>query len=135
MLTNLPLRRGDVLTRRSPALTQVAFDIFGEYMGFDAPIHTDPAYAAGTPFSGTFAQGMLLLSFFEPWLRELFGVEAWTERGRLTGKLLSPAFVGETLTLELTCRDLSSNGMALDLRIVAADRVIAVGEVGINTNA
>lgn len=135
MLTDLPLQTGAVLTRQTPVLTQEAFDIFGEYMGFDAPIHTDPAYASATPFGGTFAQGMLLLSFFEPWLRELFGVEAWTERGRLSGKLLDPAFAGDSLTLEVTCRDASAGGRVLALRILAADRILAVGEAWIDVDA
>lgn len=131
MLTGSLPETGAVLTQPAPALTQEAFSTFGELMGFDAPIHTDPDYAAGTTFGRTFAQGMLLLAFFEPWLRDLLGEDRWAASGKISGKLLSPAFAGEALTLELTVRDSAANSAVLDLRILAGERLLAVGEAGL----
>ena len=131
MLTQTLPEAGTVLTRSAPPLTQEAFSTFGELMGFDAPIHTDPDYAAGTVFGRTFAQGMLLLSYFEPWLRDLFGSDRWSASGRLAGKLLSPAYAGEAVTLELTMRSIGKDWAALDLRILAGERLLAVGEAGV----
>lgn len=134
MLTRTLPETGTVLTRSAPPLTQEAFNTFGELMGFDAPIHSDPDYAAGTAFGRTFAQGMLLLAFFEPWLRDLLGGERWTASGRLSGKLLSPAFAGETVMLELAVRTINPDSAALDLRILAGPRLLAVGEAGVGSH-
>lgn len=131
MLNGDPSPRVRVMTRSAPPLTQEAFNLHGEQLGFDAPIHTDPDYAAGTAFGRTFAQGMLLFSFFEPWLCELFGETAWCSGGRLTGKLLDPAYVGEVLTLEATARGAEAEITRLDLRILCGERLIAVGEASI----
>lgn len=122
------LQTGQILTRPAPPLTQAAFSDFGALLGTDAPIHTDPAYAAATPFGGTIAQGMLLLAPFEPWLCELFGEAAWSQGGTLRARLLRPARAGNTVTLELQVTESRAGFTAFALRVICQGHDLARGE-------
>lgn len=125
---------GQCFTRPGSPLTQDAFNDFGRLLGTDAPIHVDPDYAAKTPFKRTFAQGMLLLAPFESWLCDLFGEEAWVNGGSLKAKLLHPAMVGDSTDLEMQAGEISNGRLTLELRILCAGKVLAVGEAAVRIN-
>ncbi|MBP7063630.1 MaoC family dehydratase [Ferrovibrio sp.] len=128
MLNLAALTIGQRIERPGPALTQASFITFGRLHGTDAPIHTDPAYAAKTPFGGTIAHGMMLLAVFESWLCALFGAAAWDQGARFRAKLLNTVKAGEptTYSLEVIQRDAGSITLALALH--SGERLLAIGE-------
>ncbi|MEL3888879.1 MaoC family dehydratase [Ferrovibrio sp. MS7] len=127
-LTPISLTVGQRLERPGPALTQWSFTTFGRLHGTDAPIHTDPEYAAKTPFGGTIAHGMMLLAVFESWLCDLFGAAAWDNGANFRAKLLNTVKAGEptTYSLEVTGRD--ATGITLALALHSGERLLAIGE-------
>lgn len=132
MLSKDRLETGQRLTRPGPPLTLEAFSSFGRLLGTDAPIHNDPAYAAKTPFGTVISQGPLLLAPFETWLCELFGEEAWSRTGRLAAKFLSPARVGDAVTLELIVGEKQDPRVSFELRVVHNDRLLASGTASLD---
>jgi acyl dehydratase len=132
MLTHNRLETGQRLTRPGPPLTLQAFTDFGRLLGTDAPIHNDPAYAAKTQFGGVISQGPLLLASFETWFCELFGEDAWSQTGRLTAKFLSPARIGDAVTLEIIAGETVEGRTTFELRVVHDERLLALGTAAID---
>ncbi len=88
----------------SPAVTPVVKQLTQEQIGRYAdasgdhnPIHVDEAFARNTPFGGTIAHGMLVLTSISEMMATAFG-EAWLTGGRLRVRLRAPARPGETIT-------------------------------------
>lgn len=127
----MDLAPGVRFCRGGAPMTLAGFRDFGALLGTDAPIHTDPAYAAGTVFGCVIAQGPLLFAPFESWLCALFGEEAWSRSGRIRMKFLDPARVGETLTLEMTIRSVLDNLVEIELQARCAERLLAAGSAEI----
>lgn len=132
MLNQTPLKAGQRLTRPGPSLTLQAFTDFGRLLGTDAPIHYDPSYAAKTPFGTVIAHGPFLLASFETWFCELFGDEAWSQSGRLAAKFISPAKVGEKVTLEITVSEVTPSRATFELRALHDQRLLALGSAKID---
>ena len=61
------------------------------------PLHVDPAFAAGTPFGGTVAHGMLVLALIGEMMHAAHG-DAWLARGRLKVRFKAPTRSGDTVT-------------------------------------
>lgn len=131
MLTEHHLKAGLRLTRPGPPLTLQAFTDFGALLGTDAPVHNDPDYAAKTQFGGVIAQGPLLLASFETWFCELFGEDAWSRSGKLSAKFLSPARVGDRITLEMIVGETNEGRTTFELRVVHNERLLALGDAAI----
>lgn len=55
-------------------VTQEQVDQFAELTGDHNPIHTDAAYAAGTPFGGTIVHGYFTLALVVPLMAEILEV-------------------------------------------------------------
>lgn len=127
MLKQTQLKAGQRLTRPGPPLTLQAFTEFGRLLGTDAPIHNDPPYAAKTPFGSVIAQGPLLLASFETWFCELFGDDAWSQTGCLAAKFISPAKIGEKVTLEIVVSDATPSRATFELRVIHDQRLLALG--------
>jgi acyl dehydratase len=66
---------------------------YADAAGDHNPIHLDAAFAAGTPFGGPIAHGMLLLAYLSRLLSARFG-PAWVEGGSLDARFRAPALVG-----------------------------------------
>jgi len=132
MLNQTRLTPGQRLTRPGPPLTLQAFTDFGALLGTDAPVHNDPAYATKTQFGSVIAQGPLLLASFETWFCELFGEDAWSRTGRLTAKFLSPAGIGDAVTLEIIVGDAKEDSTTFELRVLHQDRLLALGTAAID---
>ncbi len=80
------------------AITQEKIDAYALASGDNNPLHTDPLFAAGTPFGGTIAHGMLILAYVSEMLTEAFG-QRWLESGRLKVRFRAPARPGDTVTV------------------------------------
>jgi len=132
MLTQNRFETGQRLTRRGPPITLQACTDFGTLLGTDAPFHNDPAYAAKTQFGTVISQGPLLLAHYETWLCELFGEYAWSRTGRLAAKFVSPAKLGEDVTLELVAGEMAGQRATFELRVTCGDRLLAVGSATID---
>ena len=131
MLSKEHLKTGLRLTRPGPPMTLEAFDGFGRLLGTDAPIHNDPAYAAKTPFGKVIAQGPLLLASFETWFSELFGEDTWSRTGQMAAKFVSPAKIGDTVTLELVVGETQDDRVKFEVRVIHDDRLLALGSASL----
>jgi acyl dehydratase len=96
---NLAARMGDEIGVSSwIEIDQARIDRFAEVSGDDGFIHVDPGRAAATPFGGTIAHGLLLLSLTGAMGKEV--LPAITDRAYLLNygydrvRLLSPVPVG-----------------------------------------
>lgn len=119
---------GQSFERPGPELTQARFIAFGQLHGTDAPIHTDPDYAAKTPFGGTIAHGMMILAVFESWLCNLFGSAAWDRGGLFQSKLLNVVKAGEPTTYRIEVKTRATNTITLALTLHSGERLLAIGE-------
>jgi len=93
---------------------------------------TETAVEAKTPFGTVISQGPLLLAFYESWLCELFGEDAWSRTGRLAAKFVSPAKLGEEVTLELIAGETTGRRATFELRVTRGDRLLAIGSAAID---
>ncbi|QDO97547.1 hypothetical protein FNB15_09820 [Ferrovibrio terrae] len=128
MLKLRDLTVGQSFERPGPELTQARFIAFGQLHGTDAPIHTDPDYAAKTPFGGTIAHGMMILAVFESWLCSLFGSTAWDRGGSFQSKLLNVVKAGEPTTYRIKVKTCATDTVTLALTLHSGDRLLAIGE-------
>ena len=55
-------------------ITQDEVNRFADLTGDHNPVHSDPAFAAGTPFGGTIVHGYFTLSLVVPLMAEIFEV-------------------------------------------------------------
>ena len=88
---------GAALPTVTKTITQKKIDAYALAGGDGNPLHTDPAFAAGTQFGGTIAHGMLVLAHVSEMLTVAFG-ENWLASGRLKVRFRAPARPGDTLT-------------------------------------
>ncbi|MHA6796934.1 MaoC family dehydratase [Pseudonocardia bannensis] len=80
--------------------SQQDMDDFGVASGGTGLIHTEPEFAAATPFGKTLVQGVYLLAVIE---KELYArVPEWAARGSLEVKFVSPVTEGTPFTVEIT---------------------------------
>ena len=84
------------------------------------PIHTDPDFAATTPFGRPIAHGMLLLAYVVDMLTTTFG-EAWISTGKLKARFRSPAYVDSTVTTWGSVRKVESATGRLQLAVGCRD--------------
>ncbi|HEU4760052.1 MAG TPA: MaoC family dehydratase [Dehalococcoidia bacterium] len=82
------------VTRR---LTQEKIDRYARASGDGNPLHTDPQFAARTPFGGTIAHGMLVLAYLSQMMTAAFG-DAWPAGGRLKARFRGAARPGDAVT-------------------------------------
>lgn len=83
--------------------SQQDMDDFGVASGGTGLIHTEPEFAATTPFGKTLVQGVYLLAVIEKQL--CAQVPEWSGRGSLEVKFVSPVTEGTPFSVELTERD------------------------------
>ena len=70
---------------------------YAEASGDHNPVHTDPDFAATTPFERPIAHGMLLLAYVMELLTTTFGA-AWITSGRLKARFRKPAYVDSAVS-------------------------------------
>jgi len=88
---------GTALPAVTKEISQAKIDRYAQVSGDGNPLHTDPEFAARTPFGGTIAHGLLVLAYLSESLTRAFG-RAWLERGRLRVRFRAPARPGDTIT-------------------------------------
>jgi acyl dehydratase len=102
---HVPLGMGGAVSRTTPlaradrAFTQDEIDEFGRISGGNGRIHTDPAYAAASPFGRTLVQGVLLLAVVERAVCS--AVPSWARAGEIEAVFLGPVGAGETFHVEV----------------------------------
>lgn len=88
------------MTRVEPVvrtLTQTRINAYAEASGDHNPIHVDDDFAKATPFGGTVAHGMLVLSLIGEMMYGAYG-EVWARNGQLKVRFKAPTRPGDTVT-------------------------------------
>ena len=75
-------------------------DDFGVASGGTGLIHTDPEFAAATPFGATVVQGVYLLAVIEKELCDR--IAGWSVRGSVEVRFVSPVLAGTPFSVEIT---------------------------------
>ena len=118
--------------------TQERIDLYARMSGDYNPIHVDANYARETPFAGTIAHGMLVLSYISEMMLSTFGSQ-WFSTGWFSIRFKSPARSGKQVKVEGRVR--SVERMNGQLKVVcnvacrdeAGDSII-VGEAGVTVD-
>lgn len=120
-------------------VTQERIDQYAEASGDYNPIHVDRVFAAASPFGGTVAHGMLLLSYLSVLLTRTFG-HAWLNSGRLKVKFRNPAPAGTAVTAQGRVERLEDgHGVQYAVCAVRLDKAggdgLITGEARVETSA
>jgi acyl dehydratase len=125
----IDLHPGDVFTLEIPGIAQDQMNVYGELMGTNGAIHTDPAYAATTPQKKTIVQGMLVMAPLDVVMRRLVGEDRWLSGGVVETKIVGMTHPGEATILELTVKEAGADRAAFAFTIKAGDKTVLVGDV------
>jgi acyl dehydratase len=87
------------MTSGERTFSQQDMDDFGVASGGTGLIHTEPEFAATTPFGATLVQGVYLLAVIEKELCDR--VSEWAGRGSLDVKFVSPVIAGVPFRVEI----------------------------------
>ncbi len=79
------------------AITQEQLFRYADASGDRNPLHLDPDFAAGTPYGGTIAHGMLVLAFLSEMMTRAAGM-AWLTGGKLKVRFRATVYPGDTVT-------------------------------------
>ena len=83
--------------------TQQRINLYAKASKDYNPIHVDTNYARQTPFGGTIAHGMLVMSYISEIMLLAFGSQ-WLSTGWLSIRFRSPALSGKKVKVEGTIR-------------------------------
>ncbi len=115
---------------RTYRVEQDTINRYAVVSGDHNPLHTDPAFAATTPYGRTIAHGMMTLCFRSDSMEDWVGPQ-WAETGALDVAFLAPVYADETVSvsLEVVAKD--------DARIVCKatcmvdERIVMAGDVSV----
>ncbi len=102
------LNKGMSLPPLKKVITQENINLYAEASKDFNPIHIDPEFARKTPFGGTIAHGMLILSYVSQMMTEAFG-RCWLSGGTLDIRFKAPARPGDTITVSGTINDIEKS--------------------------
>lgn len=89
---------GDPVPPLSRRVTKEVIRAYADASGDHNPLHLDDDFAAGTPFGGIIAHGMLLVSYVSQamtgWLRD-----GWASGGGMSVAFLKPVRPGDEVTV------------------------------------
>jgi len=91
------LHVGDTLPPVVKQIDQQRINWYAEASGDFNPIHINEDFAKKTPFGGTIAHGMLVLSFTSALMSNAFGAQ-WLSSGNLSMRFKAAARPGDTIT-------------------------------------
>jgi acyl dehydratase len=110
-------------------VTQDEVDRFADLTGDHNPVHTDPQFAAATPFGGTIAHGYLTLSLVVPLMAEVLevtGVGTGINYGLDKLRFPAPVRVGSAIRVVSTLSDVTE--VAGGLQAVFSNTIEAEGQ-------
>ena len=90
---------GEELLSLEKEITQDKINKYADCAFDFNPIHVDPEYAKDTPFKGTIAHGLYVLSFASEMMTRRFG-EGWLRGGKLEVRWLGPIRPGDRITVK-----------------------------------
>ena len=111
---------GAELPCRTRTVTLETLRAYAAASGDHNPIHTDPAFAATTPFERPIAHGMLLLAYVTEMLTTTFG-GAWITSGRLKTRFRNPAYVDGVVTTWGAVKKVDAESGRLQLAVGCRD--------------
>ena len=111
---------GAALPSRSQTVTLETLRSYAAASGDHNPIHTDPSFAATTPFERPIAHGMLLLAYVMEMLTTTFG-KAWITSGQLKVRFRKPAYVDSSVTAWGTIKKADSETGSLQITVGCRD--------------
>ena len=111
---------GAGLPSRSRTVTLETLRSYAAASGDHNPIHTDPDFAATTPFERPIAHGMLLLAYVMEMLITTFGKD-WITSGQLKVRFRRPAYVDSTVTAWGTVKKVDSETGSLQITVGCRD--------------
>lgn len=111
---------GAELPTKSRTVTLETLRRYAEASGDHNPIHTDPAFAATTPFERPIAHGMLLLAYIMEMLTTTFGTD-WITSGQLKVRFRKPAYVDSAVTAWGIIKKVDSAAGSLQITVGCRD--------------
>lgn len=117
---------------------QQRINLYAKMSGDYNPIHIDADYARQTPFGGTIAHGMLVLSYISEMMVLAFG-SSWLSKGWLSVRFKSPALSGKQVKVEGKVRSVERLDKqakiicSVSCRDEAANPII-IGEAGVTVD-
>lgn len=111
------------------AVTQDEVNRFADLTGDHNPVHTDPEFAAATPFGGTIAHGYLTLSLVVPLMAEILevtGVGTGINYGLDRLRFPAPVRVGSAIRVTSTLTGVTE--IAGGLQAVFGNTIEAQGQ-------
>ena len=91
------IRAGDAISPIVKHIDQTRVNLYAEASGDFNPIHIDEDFATRSPFGGTIAHGMLILSYVSEMMATAFG-RSWLTGGKLSVRFKAAARPGDTIT-------------------------------------
>jgi acyl dehydratase len=114
-----------VTISQARTFSQQDMDDFGVASGCTGLIHTEPEFAAATPFGATLVQGVYLLAVIEKELCDQ--VPAWAGRGSIEVRFVSPVTAGAPFRVEIT--DDGTGGWSLLANTPAGPAVVGTARL------
>ena len=111
---------GAELPAKSRVVTLEMLREYAAASGDHNPIHTDPQFAATTPFGRPIAHGMLLLAYIVEMLTSSYGKD-WITTGHIKVRFRNPAYVDGTVTSWGTVKKAEAANSTLKLAIGCRD--------------
>lgn len=120
---------------RTPAefrrvVTQDSIDAYAMVSGDHNPLHTDPEFAATTPYGRTIAHGLLTLGILAEALADWQG-PGWSDDAELDVTFVAPVFSGDEVVITGRPEDAGSaprgEGFAYRLACESGERTVLVG--------
>ncbi|OGY24146.1 MAG: hypothetical protein A2172_01210 [Candidatus Woykebacteria bacterium RBG_13_40_15] len=90
--------------RATRQFDQETINRYADLVGDHNPIHVDEEFARSTPFGGTIAHGMLVLSLASNMLEKQFG-DRWRASGKLKVRFKAPTKSGATVTAQASLKE------------------------------
>ena len=111
---------GVELPSKSRTVTLETLRSYAAASGDHNPVHTDPDFAATTPFERPIAHGMLLLAYIMEMLTTTFGAH-WITSGSLKARFRKPAYVDSSVTAWGTIKKVDSESGSLQITVGCRD--------------
>jgi acyl dehydratase len=119
---------GDKVKTNCDALVQDKLNRFGNMLGTNGKIHTDPEFAKTAPAGDVLVQGMLVLAPLHSVFCTLFGEDVWLTHGAMECKLIGATHPSEAITYDVEITAVEPNRVTLDYSCIKAnDTKVAVG--------